>query len=90
VLELVRLYGRKAVIDALGVALQYETIDAAYVETIVHQHRRRQSLPSPTIVRPQRKELTDIHLETPDPGRYDHLTSDDDEEPDDEEPMENA
>lgn len=90
VLELVRLYGRKAVVEALGVALQYETIDAAYVETIVHQHRRRQSLPSPTRVRPQRKELTDIHLETPDPGRYDHLASDDDEEPDDEEPMENA
>jgi hypothetical protein len=80
VMQLVCLYGREPVVAAMKVALEYQTIDAAYVETIVQQHRRKQSLPSPTLVRPQRKELTDIHLETPDPGHYDRLTLDDDED----------
>jgi len=82
-LGLVRLYGRKDVLAALRQALQYQTYDAAYVEAILVQERRRRELPSPTPLRPKRRELIEeIHLEEPDPGRYDRLCGDaDDKEP---------
>lgn len=74
VLALVRLYGRDDVQAALRQALAYETCDAAYVETLVHQERRRRELPSPTPLSPKRQELIeDIHLEESDPGQYDRL-----------------
>jgi len=81
ILRLVRLYGRREVVAALVTAHEYQTYDAAYVETIVLQQRRRQELPSPTQVRPRRSELLEeTDLEEPDPGRYDRFC--DDEEPD--------
>ena len=66
-------------------ALEYQIYDAAYVEAILLQERRRRELPSPTPLQPQRRELIeDIHLEEPDPGRYDRLCGDcDDQEPSD-------
>jgi hypothetical protein len=55
-------------------ANQYQTYDAAYVETILLQERRRRELPSPTQVRPQRAELIEeTDLEEPDPAIYDRL-----------------
>jgi hypothetical protein len=73
-LGLVRLYGRQEVLAAIGLALQYQTYDAAYVETLLLQERRRREIPSPTPLQPKRRELIeDIHLEEPDPGRYDAL-----------------
>jgi transposase len=82
-LVLVRLYGRKEVLAAVSLALEYQTYDAAYVEALVLQQRRRRNLPSPTPLRPKRGELIeDIHLEEPDPARYDRLFgSSDDQEP---------
>ncbi len=71
---LITLYGSQSVLAAMAVANQYETFDAAYVETILHQHRRQQSLPSPTTIRPQREDLTEIELDPPDPGKYDRFT----------------
>jgi len=80
-LGLVRLYGRKDVLDAIGKALQYQTYDAAYVETLLLQERRRREIPSPTPLQPKRRELIeDIHLEEPDPARYDRLFGDSDNE----------
>jgi Integrase core domain len=74
VLQLVQLYGRDDVRAALLLANQYGTYDAAYVETLVLQERRRRELPSPTPLRPQRRELIDeIQLDEPDPGSYDRL-----------------
>ena len=76
-LHLVRLYGRQEVLVALQRANEYQTYDAAYVETILLQERRRRELPSPTEVRPQRPELIeDIEVEEPDPGSYDRLCDD--------------
>jgi len=73
-LALVRLYGRHEVLAAISLALQYQTYDAAYVETLLLQERRRGEIPSPTPLQPKRRELIeDIHLEEPDPGRYDRL-----------------
>jgi transposase len=82
-LGLVRLYGRKEVLTAVSLALEYQTYDAAYVEALVLQQRRRRDLPSPTPLRPKRGELIeDIHLDEPDPARYDHLFgSSEDQEP---------
>jgi hypothetical protein len=82
-LGLVRLYGRKEVLAAVSQALQYQTYDAAYVEALVLQRRRRRELPSPTPLQPKRRELIeDIHLEEPDPARYDRFCGDStDEEP---------
>jgi transposase len=82
-LGLVRLYGRKEVLAAVSLALEYQTYDAAYVEALVLQQRRRRDLPSPTPLRPKRGELIeDIHLEEPDPARYDRLFgSSNDQEP---------
>lgn len=79
-LGLVRLYGRREVLAALGQALQYQTYDAAYVETLLLQQRRRRELPSPTPLQPKRRELIeDIHLEEPDPARYDRFCGQDEE-----------
>jgi transposase len=84
VLRLVRLYGRQEVLAALGQALQYQTYDAAYVETILLQERRRRELPSPTPLRPERRELIEeIELDEPDPGDYDRFCAGDEEDPSD-------
>jgi transposase len=82
-LALVRLYGRDDVLAAIRQALAYQTFDAAYVETLVHQERRRRKLPSPTPLSPKRRELIeDIRLEEPDLGHYDRLfTTPDEDEP---------
>lgn len=87
-LGLVRLYGSRAVLAAIDQALQYQTYDAAYVETLLLQQRRREELPSPTPLQPKRRELIeDICLEEPDPARYDRLCgSSEDQEPADERP----
>lgn len=78
-LNLVRLYGRQEVIAAITRAHEYQTYDAAYVETILLQERRRRELPSPTEPRPQREELIDeIDLDEPDPGAYDRFCRDED------------
>ena len=73
-LNLVRLYGRQEVVAAIARANEYETYDAAYVETILLQERRRRELPSPTQLLPQRQELLEeIYLDEPDPGAYDRF-----------------
>ena len=73
-LALVRLYGRTEVLAAINRALEYHTYDAAYVESILLQERRRRHVPAPLPPRPQRQELIDqIDLEEPDPSRYDRL-----------------
>ena len=77
-MELVRLYGPESLVSAMRVAIEFRTCDAAYVETILHQQRRKQSLPSPTEVRPRRKELIDLELEPPDPSQYDRFTQTED------------
>ena len=80
-LMLVRVYGRQDVVAAIIRAHEYQTYDAAYVETILLQERRRRELPSPLAPRPKRQELIDdIHFEEPDPGVYDRLCSQEDEE----------
>lgn len=74
VLHLVHLYGPQDVTAALTQANQYQTFDAAYVETLVLQQRRRRELPSPTLVRPRRYELIEeTDLEEPDPAAYDRF-----------------
>lgn len=79
--NLVRLYGRQEVVAALRRANEYQTYDAAYVETLVLQERRRRELPSPTEVRPKRAELIEeTDLEEPDPAAYDRLCDQDPEE----------
>lgn len=83
-LGLVRLYGRQEVLAAVVRALEYKIHDAAYVEAILLQERRRRELPSPTPLQPKRRELIeDIRLEEPDPARYDRLcnSESDPEEP---------
>jgi transposase len=80
IVQLVDLYGRKSVLQAMRDALHYQTVDAAYVESLVVQARRKASLPSPTTVQPKRKELIQLELDIPDPGRYDRFTHEDDDE----------
>lgn len=76
-LTLVRIYGRTEVLAAIARAHQYQTYDAAYVETILLQERRRRELPSPTPLRPKRQELIDeIDVEDPDPASYDRFVQD--------------
>jgi transposase len=76
-LSFVHIYGRDEVLAAIRLAQQYQTYDAAYVETLLLQERRRRELPPPTPLRPQRQELIDdIELEDPDPGAYDRLFQD--------------
>ena len=73
-LSLVRIYGRTDVLAAIARAHEYQTYDAAYVETILLQERRRRELPSPTPVCPRRRELIDeIDFEDPDPATYDRF-----------------
>ena len=73
-LVLVRVYGRQDVVAAIVRAHEYQTYDAAYVETILLQERRRRELPSPISPRPKRQELIEeIDLQEPDPGVYDRL-----------------
>lgn len=73
-MKLVLLYGKRDVLQAIDRAIQLQTYDAAYVETILLQERRRQELPSPTPLRPKRKELIEeIECDTPDPADYDKL-----------------
>jgi transposase len=67
-LMLVRVYGRQDVVAAISRALEYQTYDAAYVETILLQGRRRRELPSP------------LPLQEPDPGIYDRFCNHEDEE----------
>jgi hypothetical protein len=86
-LGLVRLYGHAEVLAAIARAHAYQTYDAAYVETLLLQERRRRELPSPTALRPQRQELIDeIDVEDPDPSLYDRFleTGEDEEEDHDE------
>jgi hypothetical protein len=62
------------VLAAIVRAHEYQTYDAAYVETILLQERRRRELPSPLTPRPKRQELIeDLYLEEPDPAVYDRL-----------------
>lgn len=80
-LNLVRLYGRSDVLAAIARALQYQTYDAAYVETILLQQRRQRELPSPTPLRPKRQELIEeIEIEDPDPAIYDRFTDSEESE----------
>lgn len=80
ILELAGLYGRQSVLAAMKLAMAYQTCDAAYVESIVQQQRRQQSLPSPTPLQPKRAELMELELDTPDPSQYDRFTMDDQSE----------
>jgi transposase len=91
VLQLVHLYGRQEVLAALTKAHQYQTYDAAYVETILLQERRRRELPSPTLVRPRRTELIEeTDLAEPDPAAYDRLCDLEEESTDDRPPQATA
>ena len=73
-INLAHLYGRDDVLAAIGQALQYQTYDAAYVEALLLQERRRRELPSPTPLRPRRQELMDeTDFPEPDPAAYDRL-----------------
>jgi len=73
-LQLVQLYGKRDVLQAISRAHELQTHDAAYVETILLQERRRQELPSPTPLSPKRKELIEeIECDEPDPAAYDRL-----------------
>jgi transposase len=75
-LELVLLYGKTEVLDALVKALALGAYDAAYVTDLLHQERRRRQAPSPIPLTPKRKDLVDeIQLDEPDPGTYDDLAS---------------
>jgi transposase len=81
ILNLVRVYGRSDVLAAIALAHQYQTYDAAYVETLLLQERRRRELPSPTPLRPKRRELIEeIELENPDPAIYDRFLDSDESE----------
>jgi transposase len=81
-LSLVHLYGRAEVLAAIAQAHEYQTYDAAYVETLLLQERRRRELPSPTPLRPKRQELIDeIDVEDPDPSFYDRFLETDKDEP---------
>lgn len=83
ILGFVRLYGKTEVLAALARAVEYETFDAAYVQNLIDQERRRRHAPSPLALFPKRRELVeDIELEEPDLERYDALIEDDQEESD--------
>lgn len=71
-LELVRLYGKTEVLGAISKALHFQTCDAAYVEALIAQERRRRGIPSPIPLSPKRKELLEeVELEEPSPSDYD-------------------
>lgn len=73
-LNLARIYGRDDVLQAIAKGLEFQTYDAAYVETLLLQERRRRELPSPTPLCPQRQELLeDVDFDEPDPAWYERL-----------------
>jgi transposase len=73
-LKLVRLYGRDEVLAAITQANGYQTYDAAYVESLLLQQRRRRELPSPMPLLPRRPEILDeVEFDEPDPGAYDRF-----------------
>lgn len=81
-LNLVQLYGKDDVLQAIVRANELQTYDAAYVESILLQERRRKELPSPTPLRPKRQELIEeIESDQPHPETYDHLFGTGDTEP---------
>jgi hypothetical protein len=85
-LKLAHLYGRQEVLRAIRTALEVEAYDAAAVENLLYQQRRRRNLPSPVNPQPKRRELIDlIHLPSPDPGLYDRLFGLEEEVADEEE-----
>jgi transposase len=74
ILQFVALYGRTQVLAALDTALAQRTFDAAYVENLIHQQRRRRHLPSPLPLNPVRKDLLEIFDEQPhDLAAYDRF-----------------
>ena len=87
-INLAHIYGRDDVLAAITQALQYQTYDAAYVEALLLQERRRRELPSPTPLRPRRQELMDeTDFPEPDPAAYDRFLTtvkEQEEQPDDE------
>jgi transposase len=73
-LNLVNVYGRTEVLQALDKALQLETYDAGYVHNIIHQQRRLRYAAPVTPLQPRRRELVeDIDLPEPNPALYDEL-----------------
>jgi hypothetical protein len=79
-LKLVRLYGRQDVVAAITQAHLHQAYDAASVENLLLQERRRRRLPSPTPLCPQRPELLEeTDFAEPDPGTYDALCQDPEE-----------
>lgn len=82
-LHLAQLYGRDDLLAALARATEYGTFDAAYVQTLVLQERRRRDLPSPVPLRPKRPELLEETVfEEPDPAFYDRFCAGHVETPD--------
>jgi transposase len=80
-LGLARLYGPAEVLSAIARALELATYDAAYVENLLLAQRRRRQLPTPTLPRPERRELIDeIDLEPADPAFYDRFCIDSEED----------
>jgi transposase len=76
-LNLAQIYGRTEVLAAVSRAVELKTYDAAYVENLLLAERRRRQLPTPTIPTPKRRELIDdIELEPANPGLYDRLCHD--------------
>jgi transposase len=76
-LNLAQVYGRTEVLAAIACAVALDTYDAAYVENLLLAERRRRQLPTPTLPTPKRRELIDdIELEPADPGLYDRLCHD--------------
>lgn len=74
ILQLVHVYGRAEVLGAICRALELQTCDAAYVQNLIDQERRRRHLPSPTPLCPKRKELIEeVVIDEPDPTAYDHI-----------------
>ena len=74
IFSLTKLYGRAEVLAALALAVEYETFDAAYVQNLIDQERRRRNAPSPIPLSPRRQDLIDeVELDEPDPAHYDCL-----------------
>jgi transposase len=74
ILQFAALYGRTEVLAALDTAVAQQTFDAAYVENLIHQQRRRRHLPSPLPLNPARKDLLEAFEEQPpDLSAYDRF-----------------
>ena len=64
------------VLAAISQAVELATFDAAYVENLLLAQRRRLQLPTPTLPTSKRRELIDdIEPDPADPGVYDRLCS---------------